>query len=468
MVLKRGVFACVTVALSCLICELLTHGVYWMVMRHPYPFTDVNAALDRVAQMSPDDFPTKPDASPSKMVDSKGWNTSGGVVEVIHPYLGFVHDPHRSGNRNDMGFFGRKIDLLHRVRPSAVTIYIMGGSFAAGVNLSGQNVITDVMKDHGIDADLHSVALGGYKQPQQVMSLVYLLTHDAPIDVVINVDGFNEVALPTAENMPKGVNLYFPRAWSQRVLGIYDSEMLRLIGKGTIALDCRRDWAVFFRRFPRFSIIRCFTWQQVDAVYQRRIFDLQHAMMEENSQVAQRYITTGPTMDPLPSDLYPTLAHHWATCSLLMQSLCDARGIRYFHALQPNQYYEPGRVLTDTERAIAFTATHPYRPGVQQGYPCLVAEGKKLRESGVDYLDLTMAYRDIPEPIYMDDCCHPNRYGYEIIARIIAEHVAESLVSDPDFADRINVSNPGSSDDSRRDGWRQEHMVHQPEAVSLP
>jgi len=43
------------------------------------------------------------------------------------------------------------------------------------------------------------------------MRLNYLLALGARFDLFINLDGFNEVALPPAENIPKGVFLFFPR-----------------------------------------------------------------------------------------------------------------------------------------------------------------------------------------------------------------------------------------------------------------
>jgi hypothetical protein len=55
-----------------------------------------------------------------------------------------------------------------------------------------------------------NLALPGYKQPQQLMSLAWVLSLGAHFDAVINVDGFNEVALAPLENVPKRVFPFYP------------------------------------------------------------------------------------------------------------------------------------------------------------------------------------------------------------------------------------------------------------------
>ena len=76
-----------------------------------------------------------------------------------------------------------------------------------------------------------------------------------------------------------------------------------------------------------------------------------------------------------------------------------------------------------------FREDHPYRPGVVKGYPRLLAAKSDLVDGGVDFHDLTMIYRDIQQLIYQDDCCHPNRLGYEIIAEYVAHTIAEMVNS---------------------------------------
>lgn len=53
--------------------------------------------------------------------------------------------------------------------------------------------------------------------------------------------------------------------------------------------------------------------------------------------------------------------------------------------------------------------------------------GEELVAQGVDFHDLTMIYHDVPQTIYVDACCHPNKMGYEIVADYIAERITEVI-----------------------------------------
>ena len=63
-----------------------------------------------------------------------------------------------------------------------------------------------------------SFALGGYKQPQQLMVLAYYLSLGQPLDVVVNVDGFNEI-LSDAGLLNSGMDIGYPDAslWMELV-----------------------------------------------------------------------------------------------------------------------------------------------------------------------------------------------------------------------------------------------------------
>lgn len=263
-----------------------------------------------------------------------------------------------------------------------------------------------------------------------MFALAYLLSHEAPIDVVVNIDGFNEVALPQAENLPKGVNPFYPRAWYYRTLRLHDQVALRRIGRASVLQDDRKRWATIFRDMSKFSITRNLVWRVYDKVLERRIMDVSDQLRRSQPSIPNRFLTTGPDLEiGTEAELYQKIANHWRSCSLLMKALCDLQGIEYIHVLHPNQYFEIGRALTETEKQNAFREDQPYRPGVVKGYPRLLAEKGALIAEGVDFHDLTMIYHDIPQPIYQDDCCHPNKLGYVIIAEYVANTIAEVMHS---------------------------------------
>ncbi len=166
---------------------------------------------------------------------------AGRWTEVIHPYFGVVLDPYRHpvGAVSDLGFRdGTAAEALLQPAPGTTVIGIFGGSFAGGIyRESAETVIDDRFafdcsppgRPCG-KAVTVNFAKGGYKQPQQLIILAYLLALGARFDVVVNIDGFNEVALPPAENVPLRVNPFYPRKWHLKARSVLDPEAVRHVG----------------------------------------------------------------------------------------------------------------------------------------------------------------------------------------------------------------------------------------------
>ena len=110
-----------------------------------------------------------------------------------------------------------------------------------------------------------------------------------------------------------------------------------------------------------------------------------------------------------------------------MHQLCEANGIRYFHFLQPNQYLKDSKPMGQEEKTIAVTEKHPYRAAVEKGYPLLMEKGKLLRSKGVRFHDLTRVFKNKPQPMYVDDCCHVSKEANEYLGVVIGRQILEDL-----------------------------------------
>ena len=64
---------------------------------------------------------------------------------------------------------------------------------------------------------VYNAAIPGGKQPQQLFLLNYLLLLGYEFDIVINIDGYNEVVFPLAENLPNGLWPHYPRRHDRRI-----------------------------------------------------------------------------------------------------------------------------------------------------------------------------------------------------------------------------------------------------------
>src|SRR5207237_3069481 len=81
--------------------------------------------------------------------------------------------------------------------PAAATIAFVGGSFAVGFAEHGAPRLLARLSElpayRGKKLVPLNLAAGGYKEPQQLMSIVYLLALGGEIDLLVNLDGFNEI-----------------------------------------------------------------------------------------------------------------------------------------------------------------------------------------------------------------------------------------------------------------------------------
>jgi hypothetical protein len=76
------------------------------------------------------------------------------------------------------------------------------------------------------------------------------------------------------------------------------------------------------------------------------------------------------------------------------------------------------------ERRVAMRAASPYRRLVETAYPLLQDSGRVLLADGVRFHDLTAAFADHPESLYVDSCCHVSARGSILVADRIFEVIS--------------------------------------------
>jgi len=350
------------------------------------------------------------------------------IREVLHPYLGFVYDDNRE-DTSIHGFFDRRVvkNTNTPVTPKTDQNYIigiLGGSFAYGVSVSSsdgyiEQKLKEIPELYDKEIIVHTVAFGGWKQPQQLLALNYFFALGAHFDIVINIDGFNDIVLPWTENVPKGVYPYYPRMHWYRTGKLKDETMLAMMG--IIALNKKKqmEYARIFSKKPLcYSVLANLVWRYCDIYFSQQKYRTEKKLaayrIKKNAQLG--YEATGPSFHyDTDQALLKELARVWSTASLQMAQLCKANNIDYFHFLQPNQYVIGSKPMTPEEIKIAWIDGHAYKKGVEQGYPKLVERGEWLLNKKVDFHDLTMIFSNNAEVLYYDMCCHLNEKGYNLI-----------------------------------------------------
>jgi hypothetical protein len=348
---------------------------------------------------------------------------------AVHPFLGFVAEPRERGEGkvpvSRFGFLDREPPIRQRGADRFV-VGVVGGSVAAQLCLYAADALADELKksprlrDRSID--LVTLAHGGYKQPQQLIAVEYVGMLGGEFDAVIDLDGFNEVAL-VGENLPQ-VPGFYPRAWA-RLLDTPSREQELRIGRLAFLREQRGERAAG-GAWLRWSALAQLWWLVGDRRLEQQIGALAAAV--EHAAATPSFAITGPGAGGLDeSGARAQMADVWEQCSLDLHAVCARRGIAYFHFLQPNQYVPGSKSIGAEEAAIAVHENNPFRAAVQEGYPLLQARAPALLAGGVRFVDLTGMFRDHPEPLYVDDCCHVNRAGYVLMARRIAATVRNAL-----------------------------------------
>lgn len=349
---------------------------------------------------------------------------------LLHPYIGFVGVPRTGYNR--FGFPGD--DPMLEKSKNGINICITGGSVAMQMfRYSKDRLASSLAKDPlllGKEINVVLMALGGFKQPQQLISLNYFLALGAHYDVVINLDGFNEVVLPYSDNLPFGIFPSYPRHWNIYSRKSLDQQVVMYLGKQA-EIKQRREGT---RKKLAHSVLRhsnfmLFLWKLSDTNKNKQLVISEAGLRKAMEESESDYQSTGPSMPVLDTKaFFSEQAAFWAQASLQISVLAHGMGFHYLHFLQPNQYDEGSRQLTEVEMELAFeSGPFPYKEAVGLGYPLLKEESRKLVQKGVHFTDLTRMFIDEKRTVYNDKCCHFNQLGYDLLADSIAVQVLRKL-----------------------------------------
>lgn len=428
-------FGAVLVALVVLVAELLSFAAFWFVQGRPFTYGALDAERNSLLAQG-------------EVAGPDGGGQQALLMKVLHPYIGFVYDQ-KAGNAewikrhghgiNDYGF----CDTGSPVRaedPSKLIIGIVGGSVAQWFALEGADAMIEELKKfpafQGRQIEVVRMSTGSSKQPQQLMTLSYMLTLGAHFDIVINLDGVNDVVVARG-NFEKGIHPSFPHGWPELTGGIQDTTYQGMIGKIVNSRERRSDWARALSGWvPSHSVTLQLIWMVVDRRMAVSIAETAEALEKLKTEPDTSQLR-GPGIQDVTRaayyqqgrDYYPEAAAIWKRSSILLHDICEARGIRYFHFLQPNQYVKESKTMGEEERKIAINPNEKQnvRVGVERGYPELLEMEGDLLAAGVNFHDLRMIFKPVTETVYRDNSCHLNRAGSMIVGRRIATEIIGAL-----------------------------------------
>lgn len=383
-------------------------------------------------------------------INLEGVRVGESVVERLHPYFGYVQKPgpdFRPGFKyNNYGFISPYDYPYTKTNNNQVIIGILGGSVASNYSIyEVQNKILEkklqqLPQFQGKELIILSLAIGGYKQPQQLITLNYLLALGQEFDMVINIDGFNEVALANINNQ-NGLDFVMPSSSHvQALTGLANNSLSTPAIKALLNIkDNKPKIKDALETLKNCSLASCNAVMSLyieDLVknYRRDVarFERYRHQQSEDDNTAESVIYFY-MQDPILTDnqLFPKIADHWAQTSILINQTLKANNIPYFHILQPNQYYPTRRVFSEAEKQVAFSPDSPYQEAVKKGYPLLLKQVEKLKANQVNFFDGISILDDTKEPAYIDNCCHYNKLGENILSNFVADSIVNAVKNKP-------------------------------------
>ena len=349
--LRRWTYGVLTFAIAGALAELLSLGLHPLVFARPF---SVQAFDDdrRVARRA-DPRSDVPSEQPEAFLRE----------DALSPYLGFTGSPQVDAGFSNLGFWGSLGWPPPTRNPNTVLVGIAGGSFAAELYSSGaERLRAGLSKIPQLGAKsivLVNMAHGGWKQPQQLLALSWMLALGGELDILINVDGFNEVALDGAENAVRGVFPAYPRGWALRVDDFIDGDQTILLASVAQRSERRATMASSFDYgILRWSPTAQLVWGLLDRRLNNDLVAAQLSLARSRSR-QDRFRQVGPSVHADPDERLRILVEVWRNASIALARQSVANGIRYFQFLQPNQYDEKAKPMEAEELRVAFREDCP-------------------------------------------------------------------------------------------------------------
>ncbi len=370
----------------------------------------------------------------------------------LHPYFGYVskHDlalkyPFSTVGSipNNYGFYSPYSYPFKKRHENQFVIGVFGGSVALSLSLFelDYHILSQSLQQlpyfKNKEIIILSFANGSYKQPQQLLLLNYFLSLGQNFDMVINVDGFNEVALSYLNNQ-HGIDISMPNQLVimplvQMANNDLSPEQLSLT---LDSLQSKSRMKNALARLENCRLATCYALNWLQLRYAGRQHDKELLRLSQLQESIPSNENSLVKIDSPPSPLddaaaLQSIGSLWAESSLMMKNTLDTRHASYFHFLQTNQYQDTGRRFSADEQKIAFSGPSPYAEAARKGYPVLLARADFLKASGIHFFSGINVFDNIMGTVYSDNCCHYNEVGYAAFWRFISKSITDTVVKDP-------------------------------------
>ena len=368
------------------------------------------------------------------------------ILERLHPFFGYVLKPGsfteaESGVRvNNYGLVSKYDYPFIKSNQNQFVIGVFGGSVAN--NFVVNSIYNEAKGNQGFIQYLKQIpqlkdkeiiilcfASGGYKQPQQLLMLNYFISIGQEFDLVINIDGFNEVALSHQNNQER-IELSLPSIQHILPLTQLASDNLSVMKAIVQISELKNNLSTGINKLESCKLALCHGWRSLQVKglldrYQTEIIKYDEQIARNSSKVdgSNSLVSLNKMSEVLEDQVaFEKIAENWYESSLTMSQILAERNILYFHFIQPNQYYPTERVYSPEEKVFIIEES-PYAIGVRKGYPVLISKINSLKEARVNIFNSVNIFDLEKEIVYRDACCHYNFWGNTILDKYIANSI---------------------------------------------
>lgn len=320
-------------------------------------------------------------------------------------------------------------DYPYKAKPNEYLVGVFGGSVGTGFALQAQadgSLAKELERVPGISGKkviVLNFALPGFRQPQQLTSLAYFLSIGQKFDLILNIDGFNEV-VTSWKNWSDGAEPSFPAdslwgAWGRQL----EQQNVPVAQRG-FHLANYHALAVRASKDSEDICVTaiCYYRHKVTGLYHAWRVGAERASLPEKSEQRSIFPTKIISAFPENFNVFTYTAELWRRSSVGMASLAKSNNAQYVHLLQPNQWF------TEAGPYSPIAGDHIYKwviDPVNQGYPELRSKIPALELANIPFFDYSLIFKGVPERnVYYDDCCHYKKEGYLMIYKALANDLS--------------------------------------------
>ncbi len=315
-----------------------------------------------------------------------------------HPYFGYSEKHNKNFAINDLYTLEKK--------ENDYNVAILGGSVAVQVGLYIEKELSEFkstliknnpeLKDKNIR--FFNLAISGSKQPQQFTVAAHFIEK---LDLVFNLEGFNESMRPMVKNIP----LEYPHLShlhyreTDKYKNLYETRSLLIMTSRYLSLVFNN--LDFSYSANLFSTLMAISMERLETKWDFELINTLGArFIDDEFQFEDRIKI-------------------WEKYTRMQDLITKHHKVKSYYFLQPNISLKRKNLLTPEEADL-----YKEQPEVSAWYPHAIELYQRLKTDKIKTYDLTPLFSDIKETVYSDSCCHYNALGVSLLTKEILSKIS--------------------------------------------